>query len=108
MPIAIPFLKSDSHYNLAVPIDDQQIIFYVRWNSRDQAFYLDMYEPDDTIIELNIKVVTGIPLAKRSIHPFFCDHTMTAIDTSGEGRNPGFDELGGRVQVVIQNTDSLD
>lgn len=107
MPVSIPFLQSDTNYTLVCPIDDEQILFDVRWNSRDEAFYFDMYESDDTIIALNIKVVVGIPLGRRSGHSFFDEHVMTAVDTSGEGRDPGFDDLGTRVIVVVQTIEDL-
>lgn len=102
MSVVIPFLVSDCNYSLSCPIDDQQITFDVRWNSRDEAFYFDMYEPDDTIICLNVKVVVGIPLARRSRHDFFSNHIITAIDNENTGRDPGFDDLNTRVLVVVE------
>lgn len=104
MAVTIPFLVSDCNYILSCPIDDTQINFDVRWNSRDQAFYFDMYEADDTVICLNVKVVVGIPLARRSQHEFFKNHTITAIDSSGKGKDAGFDDLNRRVLVVVETT----
>lgn len=107
MSYSIPFIPSDTNYVLAVPIDDTQVLFDVRWNSREEAFYLDMYESDDTVIALNVKVVVGIPLGRRSLHTFFDNHIITAVDLSGEGRDPGFDDLGSRVIVTVQSSSDL-
>jgi len=107
MPVTIPFLPSDTNYRLAVPINDFQLMFDVRWNSRDEAFYLDIYEPDDTVVALNVKVIVGVPLARWSKHEFFDTHVLTAVDTSNEGRDPGYDDLGTRVQLVVQTPEDL-
>jgi hypothetical protein len=103
MSVSIPFEQSDNNYTLVVPVDDIPVQFFVRWNSRDRAFYFDMYEDDGSIIALNVKVVTGVPLARRSLHEFFKDRIMTAVDTTGSGTDPNYDELGTRVIVVIQS-----
>lgn len=105
MAVTIPFLVSDCNYTLTCPIDDYQISFDVRWNSRDEAFYFDMYEQDDTVICLNVKVVVGIPLGRRSKHSFFDNHIITAIDTSGKGNDPDFDDLNNRVLVIVETID---
>jgi hypothetical protein len=104
--VTIPFLVSDTNYELACPIDNEQLTFDTRWNSRDNAFYFDLYESDDTIICLNVKVVCGVPLGRRSQHPWFDTHIITAIDTSRRGRDPGFDDLNSRVLVVVETIES--
>lgn len=105
MAISVPFITSRTNYTLAVPIDDEQILFDVRWNSRDAAWYLDIYEADDSIIALNVKVVVGIRLAKRSQHEFFQNHIIIAVDTANTGKDPGFDDLNTRVLLVVQTVD---
>lgn len=104
---AIPFLPSETNYVLSCPVDDYQILFDTRWNSRDEAWYVDIYEADGTIIELNVKIVVGITLANRSDHPFFENHTMLAIDTTAQGLDPTFDDLGTRVVVLLQTPEDL-
>lgn len=99
--ITIPFLPSETNYVLAVPIDDTQVLFDIRWNSRDAAWYFDMYESNDNPIAINVKVVLGIPLGRRSQHSFFQNHMLLAVDTTGSGLEPGFDELGARVNIVV-------
>jgi hypothetical protein len=102
MAVTIPFLVSDCNYILTCPVDDTHITFDVRWNSRDEAFYFDMYEQDDSVICLNVKVVLGVPLARRSQHEFFQKHIITAIDTTDQGLDAGFDDLNSRVLVVVE------
>lgn len=107
MPVSIPLLTSETNYVLHCPIDDQTILFDVRWNSRDAAWYIDIYEDDDTVIALNVKVVLGIELGRRSQHEFFWDHTITAVDTTGLGLDPGFDDLNAGIKLVVHSNSDL-
>lgn len=107
MPVTVPFLVSETNYRLVCPIDDYTLVFDVRWNSRDEAWYFDLYENDDTVVLLNVKIVTGVSLGRRSLHEFFKSNFMTAVDTTGRGQDPGFDDLNTRVLVVVQNASDL-
>lgn len=104
---AIPFNQSDSNYTLVCPLDDRQVQFYVRWNSRDQAYYFDMYDSDDSVICLNIKVVPGVSLGRRSQHEFFDTYILLGVDTTGRGQNPTFDNLGTQVIVAVTKLDDV-
>lgn len=107
MPVSIPFLVSETHYKLNCTIDDKLYVFRPRWNSRDEGWYFDMYEADDVPVIINVKIVTGVPLGRRSHHVFFDSHIITAVDTSGQGLDPGFDDLNRRVVVVVQTPSDL-
>lgn len=107
MAVSIPFLTSKTNYRLDTNVDDEAVVFDVRWNSRDEAWYFDMYEADDTPIAINVKVVLGVGLGKRSQHEFFVNYRMTAIDTSGQGLDPGYDDLNARVILVVQSINDL-
>jgi hypothetical protein len=102
MPTIIPFIQSDNNYQLAVAIDGTPYVFDVKWNTRDEAFYFDLLESDGlTVIAAGIKVVLGVKLGRRCSDPFFDTHSLTAVDTSGQSLDAGYDDLGGRVQVVV-------
>ena len=103
MAVSIPFLTSETHYTLTCPIDDQSYLFDVRWNSRDEAWYFDMYQDDNTPVAINVKVVIGAMLGRRSRHAFFDSHKLIATDTTGQGVDPGYDDLNSRVLVVVQS-----
>jgi hypothetical protein len=107
MAVSIPFPTSQSNVTLAVPIEDQEVLFDLRWNSRDQAWYADMYESDDTIICLNIKIVLGVNLGRRSQHEFFDTYKIVVIDTTNSGTDAGFDDLNSRVLLVVQSINDV-
>jgi len=97
----LPFQPSENNYRLRVPLDNVLYLFDVRWNSRDAAWYFDIREDDETEILMGIKIVLGGKLGQTSTHPFFSTRILTVIDTSREGVDARFDDLGGRIQVVI-------
>lgn len=105
--ISIPFLTSQTNYLLGVPVDDFTLLFDTRWNSRDSAWYVDIYEDDGTPVAINVKIVTGVQLGRLSQHDFFTTHKLIAVDTSGQGLDPGFDDLNARVLVVITSSSDV-
>lgn len=96
----IPFIPGDTNYRLAVPLNDGEYLFDVRWNERDQAHYVDIRLSNEEVIVLGAKVVLGGRLGQLSTHAFFDAHVLQPIDMSGEGLDARFDDLGQRVQVV--------
>lgn len=108
MPEYLPFIQSDNNYRLQVPLSGVLYLFDVRWNDRDSAWYMDMYEADETPILLGVKLVLGNILGRRSRHLFFVQHLLRVVDTSGSGKDAGFDDLGSRVQVMHIPVSELD
>ena len=100
MPNLIPFIVGDNNYRLAVPLDDTTYLFDVRWNSRDAAWYMDILTEAEVPIGSGLKLVLGAPIGKHNPNLFFREHTFTVIDTSGENRDAGYDDLGARVVVI--------
>lgn len=98
MPTIIPLL-SDASYRFATNIEDENFIFYLRWNSRDSAWYFDLLEQDGTMIVRGVKVVLGAPLARSTVHRLFTDGVFVARDTTKSGKEPTLDDLGTRVQL---------
>lgn len=101
----IPFIKSDNNYQLLVPLTGDSgtdnFIINTRWNSRDAAWYIDIFENDLTPIAMGLKLVLGAQLGRSLKHlKFFQDHFLQVIDTSGTRQDAAFDDLGGRVVVA--------
>lgn len=104
MSDTIPTQQSIPNYRIGVPIDGTLFLFDFRWNARDAAWYFDMYEADETPIVVGVKIVLGTYLGRRCTHPFFASNVLVARDTSGQGLDAGFDDLGARV-VLLRFTD---
>lgn len=84
--------------------------FDVRWNTRDYgegAWRFDMYDSAGILMVAGVKIVLNAYLGRRSAHPFFNDNLIVAIDTSITKLDPGFDDLGTRVQIWHYTTEDL-
>jgi hypothetical protein len=121
MPDLIPFTPGDTNYRVGVALTEDggavKYWFDVKWNARDNvdpvtgiakgAHYFDIRELDESVVALDIKVVLGVNLGRTSTHPFFTKHLLRAVDTTGKGKDAGFDDLGGRVVVMHWTVDEI-
>jgi hypothetical protein len=81
-------------------LDGVAYVLRVRWNSLENAWFLDAWESDGTTaIALGIKIVLGQNLGEGVGHPLFAAG-MFAIDFSHSAVDAGFSDLGSRVVVV--------
>jgi hypothetical protein len=103
MAAQLSFIPSEGNYrfssSLATSAGNRSYTFDVRWNTRDEAWRFDMYDPDGILMVAGVKIVLNSYLGRRSTHPFFNGNVLAAVDTSIYGIDPGFDDLGTRVQV---------
>ena len=100
MPVILPFKPNLSDYTFSCVLRDVEYQFRVRWNSREDAFFFDIREPDLTRIATGIKLVLGAYFAREITHPLFRDGAMVCRVPHGDDRRePGFDDTGTRVQV---------
>jgi hypothetical protein len=105
--IVLPFVPSIGRYRFTTVIDDVQYTFKVRWNSLDAAWYFDVLDFDGTPIVEGIKIVLGVYLARHSSHPLFTKGVMLARSLAQPHRDPGFDDLGIRVEMRYFNRGDL-
>lgn len=98
-PQVLPLQPSVPWYRMTVPINDTPYLFDVKWNARDQAWYFDLYEVDETPIAFGIKIVLGISLGRRVQHPLMQHGAFVARDLSNQWIDAGFDDMGTRVQL---------
>lgn len=107
MPAILQFVPSDPNYRFSTALGDATYIFDVRWNESDSAWYFDMLEVDETPIVTGAKIVLGTYFGRRSTHPFFISNILTAVDTGADNLDPGYDDLGTRVEIWHYTTDEL-
>lgn len=95
----IPFVPSIGLYNFSTTIGGTPYSFDARWNTRDAAWYVSLYEIDLTPIVLGVKVVLGAFLGRRCQHKLFRAGAFVAQDLSSQQLDAGFDDFGTRVIV---------
>lgn len=105
----LSFIPKDGNYRfsstLVTPTGSATYTFDVRWNTRDDAWRFDMYDPDGILMVAGVKIVLNVPLGRRSAHSFFNNNSIIAMDSSLSGLDPNYDDLGTRV-VVWHLTDA--
>lgn len=104
----IPFDPALPHQRVETALGGVNVAVCSRWNSRENAHYLDVYDGENKVISYGLKVVLGVVIGARVARPFFSGNGFIAIDDSGEGRDPGLDELGGRVTVAYVTRDEVE
>lgn len=100
----LPLLPSVPRYTFTTILDETELSFRVHWNARDEAWYLDILTADDVPLVCGVKVVLGVPLARRALADVLRGGYLVAIDLSGARQDAGFDDIGtpatnARVQV---------
>jgi hypothetical protein len=103
----LPFSPGVSPYRVATSLGDVSYVFELRWNSRDECWYLDAYEEDGvTAIFHGAKIVLGAHIGRVHRHPLVTNSALIAIDTAARGdpakmRDATFYDLGTRVLVIF-------
>lgn len=95
----LPFQPSIPSYDFVTTLEGRPLIWIPRWNGRDLAWYLDIEEIDETRIVSGVKIVLGAFLGRESPHIMFRRGVLVAVDTSGQKKDAGYDDLGTRVLV---------
>lgn len=105
----LPFVPSIGNYQFETYIEDVNYVFDVRWNERDAAWYFDISDADGKVISSGLKLVIGANVGRYSNNPLFTQGVFAVVDTSGEQRDPGFDDIGigRRVEVRYYNLGAM-
>lgn len=93
----MPLLPKYGNYRFAATIDTVPYLFDLRWNTRDAAWYMDVLEASGDSIVYGIKLVLGAYLGRRTNHDLFKQGVFVLVDTSRQGKDPTYDDLGTRV-----------
>ena len=100
-PQVLPFVPAEPSYRVSTTLGATQFLLDVHWNDRAGAWYFDILASDETRLRSGIKVVLGALLGGRCVTPGFPDGVLVAVDTTGQGRDAGYDDLGSRVVVLF-------
>ncbi len=104
MPKILPLRPSVGSYDFTCALGaadvEQTFVWRVRWNGRDKAWFLSVLDSGLVPIISNMKIVLGVYLGRQSVHPLFTKGVLLCRPTNKDRRDPTFDDLGVRVQVV--------
>jgi hypothetical protein len=63
-------LYSSQWFSYQVVVDGRVLIFDYRYSVRAQCWYLDIFDANNNAIRTGIRMITGTPLARRTIDLF--------------------------------------
>lgn len=104
MSVTIPIESGDAFFDLQATLDEVTYTLQFRWNVRLEAWFMDVLDSTgQTTYQSGLRLVANWPLNAYSTgrNP---PGIFVAADSSsavvGTGTDPGFDDLGDRVQLV--------
>lgn len=99
MPAQLPIDAESPNYRLSTTLDGQSVIFDLRWNSREEAWFLNLLDNDETPIVEGIKVILGMFLGRRTTSERMLPGRLVVEDLSGQNLDATIDDLGTRVII---------
>lgn len=100
MPSTLPLVPSIPFYRVGTTLNNVQYLLDITWNGRDGAWYMSILDADANPIAMGLKLVLGSRLGRTSAAPNFPDGAIVLQDTSGNGVDAMFDDLGTRVIAI--------
>lgn len=98
--ITVANIPGEFHYRSRCVINAVELWLEFRWNERDNAWYMSMYDLEDDPIFEGEKVALGALIgARKRYDPRWPGGCFLADDTSGANVEAGLDDLGARVQL---------
>lgn len=108
MPVLLPFKPSIPFQRVSTTLAGIEYVLQLRWNGRDEAWYLDVLTEDEDVIRAGVKIVLGSLLGRRSVDVRFPPGVLIATDHSGAGVDASLDDLGVRVAVYFYTLAEMD
>lgn len=82
-------------------LDGREFLLTFRWNQREAKWYLSIADANEVPIIQGVKIVLNFPLlTKRIVDERRPPGDIMAVDSSGDERDPGFNDLGERVRLL--------
>lgn len=98
---ALPLLKDiTADYIFQTELESVTYTFRVRWNDRDQNYFLDIMDSDANPLLNGLKLCLGKIFYDRFSIAGLPPGTIIAEDTTGLGIDPVRGDLGGRVRLI--------
>lgn len=107
MSLTIPIVPGDAFFDLQAVLDGVTYTLQFRWNVRLEAWFMDILDEQGvTMLLAGLRLVANWPLGAYNTgrQP---PGAFVAFDTSGEGLDPGLDDLGDRVQLKYFTAEDL-
>lgn len=107
MPQRLPLIPGEPHYRFSTELSGIPFVVEVRWNQREEAWYMTVLDANESPVLSGVKLVLGALLGARSADPRKPPGAFVVADLSGTGRDATLDDLGTRVVVSFFSNEEL-
>jgi hypothetical protein len=109
MAIVLPTRTDVPHYDFEIDLDGRTFAFEFRWNDRAGSWFLQIRDLSGAILIAGRRVLLDVPLLARFRDLRLPDGELFVIDTTGQQREPGLEDLGpeARCKVLYFSRDEL-
>lgn len=97
--VIIPLSNSLPHYTQQAELDGAIYGLELQWNFREEAWYFSLYDSSGAVIVAGLRAVVGFPIGTRCRDARMPLGIFQFQDTTGGDADPGFADLGARVQL---------
>jgi len=98
--LIVPTSTEIAHYTQRTVLDGTSFQLEFIFNEREGSWYLSILSEEGDDLIMGIKIVADWPLLRRQQREDTPPGELIALDTTGEGLDPGFADLGGRVILL--------
>jgi|SRR5579859_436468 len=95
----LPIETGVAWFDYQISLDGVTFRLEFRWNDRDSAWALNIYDSGDVLLLGGIKIVLGFPLISQYSDPALPAGDFLAFDTSGTDEPPTLTDFGTRVEL---------
>lgn len=103
----IPIIENVFDFEIRVPLDDVTYLMRFRWNTRANAWYLDLSDVDGNLIVGGRKIVVDEFLLDQYLSRAVPQGVITAFDTTRRQIDPGSEDFGTRVLLYYLDVEGV-
>lgn len=100
MALSLPLDPEIEADDFTISLDGGVYRFRFTWNSRAQAWVMDVLTEAEEPIVSGVRVVVNFPILDQFEDSRLPPGKLIVVDTGGTGEEPGRNDLGARVQIV--------
>jgi len=108
MALEIPTSTELVSYSQRTQLEGRDYLLVFDFREREGRWFLDLLDNEEEPLACGVKLVVGARLLRRKTDPRLPPGDFLVVDLEGQGRDPGFGELGARFRLLYVPADELE
>ena len=106
--LQIPVRSDIPAYEFQIELEQQLYFLLFSYNDREGRWFLDILDSLQSPIVRGIKLLTGWPVVSRFQDTRLPPGEFFMLDTAGQNKDAGRDDLGTRVLMIYRESGTVD